>query len=168
MGCRAEPQHRMPMGYIWEYPWVSKHLTRLWRSMHVMLKLMLCLQGHLQAAALLLLSVWTAICGLFCISAQDCSIHDAAQALRQLALLATGVYLMSPLLQTLTRSVSRCCVDLQAPSHAKCTVKLPTDRLTSSCPCTLLEAYSANFTCCYGDEMRAGHKPPCCRWDLSC
>lgn len=66
------------------------------------------MQERLQATSLLmLLSAWTAVCGLCCVLAGDCSGHDAVRAIRQFALLAGGVYFMSPLLQTLTRSVSR-------------------------------------------------------------
>lgn len=66
------------------------------------------MQGRLQTTSLLLLlSAWTGVCGLFCMLARDCSMKGAVRALRQFTLLASGVYFMSPLLQTLTHSVSR-------------------------------------------------------------
>ena len=48
------------------------------------------------------------LAGMYCLAAgQQSHRQHARRAFRQVALLIAGVYLMSPLLQTLTRSVSR-------------------------------------------------------------
>lgn len=98
------------------------------------------MQGTLQPTALLsILFGVTALCGLACMLAESCSVKKAKKLLRQFCLLATGVYLMSPLQQTLTRSVSR----WAAPS-SHCSLS---DRLSiyGHLSCCRLHLQSANL-----------------------
>ena len=57
---------------------------------------------------LVIVFVPVVLSGLFCLTAGKHGSNEfAGRAARQVVLLTAGVYFMSPLLQTLTRSVSR-------------------------------------------------------------
>lgn len=68
-----------------------------------------CLQGWMSPRPLLLVVVLPIVlAGGYCaVAGRQAHTSFAKRAVRQVVLLTAGVYLMSPLLQTLTKSVSR-------------------------------------------------------------